>query len=53
VYVEENEALALSFTREELDEVLKDTKTATARWVPSGFLQKELDSAQGLGVADS
>jgi hypothetical protein len=30
VSVEENEALALSFTREELDEVLKSTKTAMA-----------------------
>jgi hypothetical protein len=36
VSVEENEMLALSFTHEELEEVLKNTKTATAPG-PDGF----------------
>jgi hypothetical protein len=55
VSAEENERLALSFVMEELEEVLKSTKTATAPRLdgfPVAFYKKILGPAQGGGVAD-
>jgi hypothetical protein len=52
---EENEALALTFTMEELEEVLQGTKTATAPR-PDGlpvFFKEVLACSQVVGSTDS